>query len=46
MQEEIERLATLYDEDMFGHMGIEVEVGSWGIHTTIKARSIGLEKIR
>lgn len=40
VQEEIEKIASLYDEEMFGHLGLEVETSMWGANTTIKARSI------
>lgn len=38
-QGEVERMAALYDEEMFGHFGVEVEQKTWGARTTIKVRS-------
>lgn len=39
-QTDIERLATYYDEEMFGHLGVEVKVGRWGAFTKLDARSL------
>ena len=33
------RMAAQYDDEMFGHFGVEVHKGVWGARTTIKARS-------
>jgi len=38
-QDEIERLATMYDDEMFGHLGIEVKISKWGAFTKLDARS-------
>lgn len=44
-QPEINRIAELYDPDMFGHLGIEVEIGKWGARKTLKARNAAYEDV-
>ena len=38
-QDEIENMASLYDDEMFGHFGLEVKQKTWGARTTLSARS-------